>query len=125
MINPQDWAALSDAFAHQLRIQEERSAAARNAAIAAAEQAGGEPLRDDARHKRSRTYLELRDAMRTETELILKSRRVAPGRLLASGFEFELPDWRSAAEDLSRRWRETRITRSLMSGGASAAFASR
>jgi len=26
--------------------------------------------------------------MRTETELILKSRRVVPGRLLKSGFEF-------------------------------------
>ncbi|MCY7374643.1 MAG: TIGR01777 family oxidoreductase [Pyrinomonadaceae bacterium] len=44
--------------------------------------------------------------MRTETELILKSRRVVPTRLLESGFEFEFPDWREAAEDLCRRSRE-------------------
>lgn len=43
----------------------------------------------------------------TETELILKSRRVAPGRLLQSGFVFEQPDWSDAAADLCRRWRET------------------
>ena len=29
--------------------------------------------------------------LRTETELILKSRRVVPGRLLASGFQFRYP----------------------------------
>lgn len=46
--------------------------------------------------------------MRTETELILKSRRVVPGRLLASGFVFEFPDWPAAAGDLVRRWREQR-----------------
>ncbi|HZK82681.1 MAG TPA: TIGR01777 family oxidoreductase [Humisphaera sp.] len=38
--------------------------------------------------------------MRTETELILKSRRVVPGRLLQSGFVFKFPDWPSAARDL-------------------------
>jgi uncharacterized protein len=43
--------------------------------------------------------------MRTETELILKSRRVVPGRLLEAGFEFEFPEWREAAEDLCERWR--------------------
>jgi uncharacterized protein len=43
--------------------------------------------------------------MRTETELILKSRRVMPGRLLQSGFEFQFPDWQKAAEDLCRRYR--------------------
>lgn len=43
--------------------------------------------------------------MRTETELVLKSRRVVPGLLLARGFEFAFPDWRSAADDLCRRWR--------------------
>jgi uncharacterized protein (TIGR01777 family) len=43
--------------------------------------------------------------MRTETELILKSRRVIPGRLLQAGFEFEFPDWNEAARDLCRRWR--------------------
>jgi uncharacterized protein (TIGR01777 family) len=43
--------------------------------------------------------------LRTETELVLKSRRVVPGRLLAAGFEFEFPEWREAAEELVRRWR--------------------
>ena len=42
---------------------------------------------------------------RTETELILKSRRVVPGRLLRSGFRFEFPDWTSAARDLVGRYR--------------------
>jgi len=46
--------------------------------------------------------------MRTESELVLKSRRVIPGRLLASGFEFEFPHWPEAAEDLCRRWRGLR-----------------
>jgi uncharacterized protein (TIGR01777 family) len=39
-------------------------------------------------------------AMRTETELILKSRRVVPARLLEHGFTFRYPDWPSAAQDL-------------------------
>jgi uncharacterized protein len=43
--------------------------------------------------------------LRTETELILKSRRVVPGRLLAAGFHFEFPEWREAAEELVQRWR--------------------
>jgi uncharacterized protein (TIGR01777 family) len=43
--------------------------------------------------------------LRTETELILKSRRVVPGRLLASGFAFRFPRWRDAAQDLCARWR--------------------
>jgi NAD dependent epimerase/dehydratase family enzyme len=42
--------------------------------------------------------------MRTETELILKSRRVVPKRLTDSGFEFEFPHWEQAARDLCRRW---------------------
>jgi NAD dependent epimerase/dehydratase family enzyme len=42
---------------------------------------------------------------RTETELILKSRRVSPGRLLQSGFNFQFPDWESAARDLVGRYR--------------------
>jgi uncharacterized protein (TIGR01777 family) len=46
--------------------------------------------------------------LRTETELILKSRRVAPGRLLQSGFEFQFPTWTEAAADLCRRWQELR-----------------
>jgi hypothetical protein len=44
--------------------------------------------------------------LRTETELILKSRRVVPGRLLVSGFTFQFPEWPQAAADLCRRWRE-------------------
>lgn len=43
--------------------------------------------------------------LRTETELILKSRRVVPGRLLESGFKFEFPDWPAAACDLVEKWR--------------------
>jgi len=43
--------------------------------------------------------------MRTETELILKSRRVVPTRLLDSGFEFSFPIWEHAALDLCHRWR--------------------
>lgn len=46
--------------------------------------------------------------MRTETELVLKSRRVVPGRLLQSGFVFQFPTWTKAAADLCRRWRELR-----------------
>lgn len=43
--------------------------------------------------------------MRTETELVLKSRRVVPGLLLERGFEFEFPEWPAAAQDLCQRWR--------------------
>ena len=39
-------------------------------------------------------------AMRTETELVLKSRRVVPGRLLDAGFTFAFPEWEAAARDL-------------------------
>jgi hypothetical protein len=46
--------------------------------------------------------------LRTETELILKSRRVVPARLLNAGFEFHFPNWRGAAQDLVHRWRECR-----------------
>ena len=44
--------------------------------------------------------------MGSETELILKSRRVVPKRLLDSGFEFSFPIWEQAAIDLCRRSRE-------------------
>ena len=43
--------------------------------------------------------------MRSETELILKSRRVVPKLLTDSGFEFEFPEWKDAARDLIRRQR--------------------
>ena len=43
--------------------------------------------------------------MRTETELVLKSRRVVPARLLDAGFDFRYTRWADAARDLvaSRR----------------------
>jgi uncharacterized protein (TIGR01777 family) len=44
--------------------------------------------------------------LRTESELVLKSRRVVPGRLLQAGFVFQFPTWAEAAADLCRRWRE-------------------
>ncbi len=46
--------------------------------------------------------------LRTEPELVLKSRRVVPGRLLADGFAFQYPEWTRAAEELCRRWRAER-----------------
>jgi uncharacterized protein (TIGR01777 family) len=47
--------------------------------------------------------------LRTETELILKSRRVVPGRLLQGGFDFNFPTWPAAARDLCQRWRASRV----------------
>jgi len=44
--------------------------------------------------------------LRTETELVLKSRRVVPGRLLDAGFQFEFPTWPEAAHDLVRQYRQ-------------------
>jgi uncharacterized protein len=38
--------------------------------------------------------------LRTETELVLKSRRVVPGRLLGRGFVFRYPSWPDAAANL-------------------------
>jgi uncharacterized protein (TIGR01777 family) len=38
--------------------------------------------------------------LRTESELILKSRRVVPTRLLEAGFHFQYPNWREAAQQL-------------------------
>jgi uncharacterized protein (TIGR01777 family) len=43
--------------------------------------------------------------LRTETELILKSRRVVSGRLHKDGFIFEFPTWLEAARDLCARWK--------------------
>jgi NAD dependent epimerase/dehydratase family enzyme len=42
--------------------------------------------------------------LRTESELVLKSRRVVPRRLLEHGFEFAFPSWPEAARDLCRAW---------------------
>lgn len=44
-------------------------------------------------------------AIRSDTELLLKSRRVVPGRLVEAGFAFDYPDWRTAATDLVPRRR--------------------
>jgi uncharacterized protein (TIGR01777 family) len=44
-------------------------------------------------------------ALRTDTELTFKSRRVVPGRLRDAGFAFAFPEWPSAAADLVARWR--------------------
>ena len=49
--------------------------------------------------------------LQTETELILKSRRVVPGRLLREGFLFTYPDWRDGARELCERWRAARSGR--------------
>jgi NAD dependent epimerase/dehydratase family enzyme len=45
---------------------------------------------------------------RTESELILKSRRVVPGRLLEDGFYFQYPEWPAAARELCKRVRNGR-----------------
>jgi uncharacterized protein len=44
--------------------------------------------------------------LRTEPELVLKSRYVVPGRLLSAGFEFEFPTWPEAVADLVRQWKQ-------------------
>jgi len=41
--------------------------------------------------------------LRTEPELVLKSRRVVPARLLKSGFEFRHPAWGAAVKDILER----------------------
>lgn len=46
--------------------------------------------------------------MGTETELVLKSRRVVPGLLLREGFAFRFPEWPDAAADLCERVRRMR-----------------
>ena len=40
--------------------------------------------------------------LRTETELLVKSRYVVPGKLLASGFQFKFPQLQDALADLCR-----------------------
>jgi len=43
-------------------------------------------------------------AMRTDPELVMKSRRVVPGRLLGAGFRFDFSSWPAAAADLIARY---------------------
>ncbi|MEU0806912.1 TIGR01777 family oxidoreductase [Streptomyces sp. NPDC005970] len=47
-------------------------------------------------------------ALRSDTELLLKSRRVVPGRLLEAGFAFDHAEWPQAADELVRRVRQER-----------------
>lgn len=49
--------------------------------------------------------------MRTESELVLKSRRVVASRLRDSGFTFLFPEWAEAARDLVNRTREIGLSR--------------
>jgi uncharacterized protein (TIGR01777 family) len=58
----------------------------------------------------SRSMLELAAIfMRTETELILKSRWAVSTRLLDAGFSFAYARWEAAAQDLVERWRSQNI----------------
>jgi NAD dependent epimerase/dehydratase family enzyme len=43
--------------------------------------------------------------LRAQSQLVLNSSRVLPGRLLDAGFHFQFPAWPEAAEDLVRQWR--------------------
>jgi NAD dependent epimerase/dehydratase family enzyme len=50
-------------------------------------------------------------AIRSDTELLLKSRRVVPSRLTDAGFTFNYPQWRIAATDLAIRRRRAGLSR--------------
>ena len=50
-------------------------------------------------------------ALRSDTELLLKSRRVTPGRLRDAGFAFECEQWPQAADDLVHRLRAAALRR--------------
>jgi hypothetical protein len=45
--------------------------------------------------------------LRSETELILKRRKVFSGRLAREGFTFDFPEWAEAARGLCERWRRS------------------
>ncbi|MEU4625447.1 TIGR01777 family oxidoreductase [Actinoplanes sp. NPDC023801] len=45
--------------------------------------------------------------LRSDTELLLKSRRVVPSRLLDAGFTFQYPQWHNAAVNLATRRRSS------------------
>jgi hypothetical protein len=47
--------------------------------------------------------------LRTDTELVFKSRYVVPGRLLGAGFAVRFPGVAAAAADLVARWREAHL----------------
>lgn len=48
--------------------------------------------------------------IRTETELLIKSRRVIPGKMLADGFTFRHPELTKALEDLQRAEHHARLS---------------
>jgi len=50
--------------------------------------------------------------MRTESELLLKSRKVVPGRLHESGFSFNFPEWQQAALQLAKRFQSREAKKS-------------
>ena len=43
--------------------------------------------------------------LRTDTQLILKSRRVVPKRLLSYGFQFQFPHWPEAVTDIIKKYK--------------------
>jgi uncharacterized protein (TIGR01777 family) len=51
--------------------------------------------------------------LRSDTELLLKSRRVVPGRLPDTGFRFACTDWDDAARELVQRLRRVRRVQRL------------
>jgi NAD dependent epimerase/dehydratase family enzyme len=57
--------------------------------------------------------------MRTETELILKSRRVVPGRLMSGGFEFQFSEVAKSCAGLGGEYQASRTNSyTVISGGA-------
>ena len=47
--------------------------------------------------------------LKTDIELMLKSRRVIPKKLMDTGFTFLHPNWQTVCPDLVARWREGRV----------------
>lgn len=52
--------------------------------------------------------------LRTETELVIKSRRVVPGRLLEEGFSFAFPEMRSAIASLEGEMSARKAAQSVL-----------
>lgn len=42
---------------------------------------------------------------KSDSELVLKSRRVIPGKLTRAGFKFDFETWTKASADLAKRWK--------------------
>jgi uncharacterized protein len=53
----------------------------------------------------------------TESELVLKSRRVVPSRLLEAGFHFDFPEWGQSAIDLCSQVKPLDTKKSLVKRG--------